>query len=97
MREGAVWGFGNRLLSLRDKAEPDEEVSHIGVIFDAARENFRNEIYPAYKANRSETPEDLIPQFKPIREATNAFGLAAIEKDGFEADDLIATDRKSVV
>ncbi|MFN4275476.1 MAG: DNA polymerase I [Ferrovibrio sp.] len=94
MPVGAVSGFCNMLSSLRDKAEHDEAVSHMAVIFDAARANFRNEIYPEYKANRSETPEDLIPQFEPIRRATRAFGLAAIEKDGFEADDLIATYAK---
>mgnify|MGYP002619638523 FL=1 len=94
MPVGAVSGFCNMLHSLRDRAEHDEAVSHMAVIFDAARANFRNEIYPEYKANRSETPEDLIPQFRPIRDATAAFGLAAIEKDGFEADDLIATYTK---
>ncbi|WP_374303428.1 DNA polymerase I [Ferrovibrio sp.] len=94
MPVGAVSGFCNMLSSLRDKAEHDEAVSHMAVIFDAARANFRNEIYPEYKANRAETPEDLIPQFEPIRRATRAFGLAAIEKDGFEADDLIATYAK---
>jgi DNA polymerase-1 len=88
---GAVSGFCNMLSSLRDKAEHDQAVSHMAVIFDAGRETFRSEIYPAYKANRSETPEDLIPQFAPIREATRAFGLPSIEKDGFEADDIIAT------
>lgn len=88
---GAVSGFCNMLASLRDKAEHDQAVSHMAVIFDAGRETFRSEIYPDYKANRSETPEDLIPQFAPIREATRAFGLPSIEKDGFEADDIIAT------
>ncbi|WP_341909355.1 DNA polymerase I [Ferrovibrio terrae] len=88
---GAVSGFCNMLSSLRDKAEHDQAVSHMAVIFDAGRETFRSEIYPAYKANRSETPEDLIPQFAPIREATKAFGLPSIEKPGFEADDIIAT------
>ncbi|WP_341898989.1 DNA polymerase I, partial [Ferrovibrio terrae] len=88
---GAVSGFCNMLSSLRDKAEHDQAVSHMAVIFDAGRETFRSTIYPAYKANRSETPEDLIPQFAPIREATRAFGLPSIEKDGFEADDIIAT------
>lgn len=88
---GAVSGFCNMLASLRDKAEHDEAVSHMAVIFDASRDTFRNQIYAAYKANRSETPEDLIPQFAPIREATRAFGLPSIEKDGFEADDIIAT------
>jgi DNA polymerase-1 len=91
MPVGAVSGFCNMLSSLRDKAEHDEAVSHMAVIFDAGRTTFRSEIYPAYKANRAETPEDLIPQFAPIREATRAFGLPSIEKDGFEADDIIAT------
>ncbi|MFT7757823.1 UNVERIFIED_CONTAM: DNA polymerase I, partial [Salmonella enterica subsp. enterica serovar Enteritidis] len=52
---------------------------------------FRKEIYPEYKANRSAPPEDLIPQFGPIRQATKAFNLPCIEKEGYEADDLIAT------
>jgi len=91
MPVGAVSGFCNMLSSLRDKAEHDQAVSHMAVIFDAGRETFRSAIYPEYKANRAETPEDLIPQFAPIREATRAFGLPSIEKDGFEADDIIAT------
>lgn len=66
----------------------------VAVIFDAARHNFRNEIYTEYKANRDETPEDLIPQFPLIREATRAFGLHALEVEGFEADDLIAAYAK---
>lgn len=69
----------------------DMRAPHIAVIFDAARHNFRNEIYSDYKANRDEPPEDLIPQFALIREATKAFGIEAIELEGFEADDLIAT------
>jgi len=88
---GAVSGFCNMLASLRERAEADGALSHMAVIFDAGRETFRNEIYPAYKANRSETPEDLIPQFAPIRDAVRAFSLACIEMEGFEADDLIAT------
>lgn len=83
----AVLGFTNMLVKLI----VDMDVHDIAVIFDAARENFRNDIYPAYKANRSETPEDLIPQFPLIRQASDAFGLPPIEKDGYEADDLIAT------
>ncbi|TVQ82927.1 MAG: DNA polymerase I [Micavibrio sp.] len=83
----AVLGFTNMLVKLI----VDMDVHDIGVIFDAARENFRNEIYPEYKANRSETPEDLIPQFPLIRQASEAFGLPPIEKEGYEADDLIAT------
>ena len=87
---GAVYGFTNMILKLM------QEHSHasIAVIFDAARENFRNEIYPDYKANRDETPEDLIPQFPLVREATEALGLPAVELEGYEADDLIATYAK---
>ncbi|MBX3453425.1 DNA polymerase I [Ferrovibrio sp.] len=91
MPVGAVSGFCNMLASLRERAEADGRLSHMAVIFDAGRVTFRNEIYPAYKANRDETPEDLTPQFAPIKQATRAFALPAIEMEGFEADDLIAT------
>ncbi len=84
---GAVLGFVNMLMRL----VRDQKINRIAVIFDAARRNFRNDIYPAYKANRDATPPDLIPQFPLIRDATRAFGIPAIELDGFEADDLIAT------
>jgi DNA polymerase-1 len=83
----AVFGFTNMLL----KMLKDYHAPYIAVIFDAARVNFRNEIYPEYKANRDEPPEDLIPQFPLIRAATEAFDIPAIELEGFEADDLIAT------
>ncbi|GMG82515.1 DNA polymerase I [Paralimibaculum aggregatum] len=65
--------------------------THFAVIFDHSSESFRNALYPAYKANRTEPPEDLRPQFALIREATRAFGLPCIEMQGYEADDLIAT------
>ncbi|MBI2233432.1 MAG: DNA polymerase I [Micavibrio aeruginosavorus] len=84
---GAVLGFVNMLLKLLT----DLHAPAIAVIFDAARKNYRNDIYPEYKANRSETPEDLIPQFPLIREATRAFDIPGIELEGYEADDLIAT------
>ncbi len=83
---GAVFGYTNMLLKmLRDYHAP-----YMAVIFDAKRKNFRNDIYPEYKANRDETPEDLKPQFPLIREATKAFDIPAIELEGYEADDLIA-------
>jgi DNA polymerase-1 len=63
----------------------------MAVIFDHSSESFRNEIYPDYKANRDEPPEELRPQFGAIREATRAFGLPCLEQEGYEADDLIAT------
>ncbi len=90
---GAVYGFTSMLLKMLN----DYHAPYIAVIFDAARENFRNEIYPAYKANRDETPEDLIPQFPLIREATEAFDMPALEVEGYEADDLIATYTKQAL
>lgn len=84
---GAVLGFCNMMVKLLK----DLQAPFVAVIFDAARKNFRYDIYADYKANRSETPPDLIPQFGLIREATRAFGLPALEMEGFEADDLIAT------
>lgn len=83
----AVLGFTNMLVKLIT----DMDVPNIAVVFDAARRNFRNEIYAEYKANRDETPQDLIPQFPLIRKATDAFSIPALEMEGFEADDLIAT------
>ena len=68
----------------------DTEADYIAVIFDAARRSFRNDIYPDYKAHRPPPPDDLIPQFSLIREATSALGVVHVEADGFEADDLIA-------
>ncbi|MDX2074019.1 MAG: DNA polymerase I [Alphaproteobacteria bacterium] len=67
------------------------EEQYIAVIFDAARKTFRNDIYPEYKANRPPAPDDLIPQFPLVRDATRALGLPAIEMEGYEADDIIAT------
>ena len=83
----AVFGFTNLLMKFLDDLKPD----HVAIIFDVARKTFRNDIYAAYKANRSDPPEDLIPQFNLVRNATRAFNLACIEMAGFEADDLIAT------
>ncbi len=91
---GAVAGFSNMLFKmLRDQTDAARP-THFAVIFDASGKTFRNDLYAAYKANRSETPEDLIPQFPLTRDATRAFGAPAIEMTGFEADDLIATYAK---
>ncbi|HCP00211.1 MAG TPA: DNA polymerase I, partial [Rhodospirillaceae bacterium] len=87
----AVNGYVNMLLKLIDRAHDDGALDYMAVIFDAARKNFRNDIYPEYKANRDDPPEELRPQFALVREATEAFGLPAIQLEGFEADDLIAT------
>lgn len=83
----AVLGFTNMLLKLLD----DLQASHVAVIFDSARKSFRNEIFPEYKANRPDPPDELIPQFPLVRDATRAFNVQCLEKPGFEADDLIAT------
>lgn len=84
---GAVLGFTNMLVRLLNEMHAHKLV----VVFDAGRKTFRNDLYPEYKANRGETPEDLIPQFPIIRDACEAFDIPFIEKEGFEADDLIAT------
>ncbi|MEP3248030.1 MAG: DNA polymerase I [Sneathiella sp.] len=88
---GAVLGFSNMLFKLIQDTQRDGRISHLAVIFDTSRKTFRTEIYPEYKANRDAPPEDLIPQFPLVREATRAFNVPAIEKAGFEADDIIAT------
>ncbi len=91
---GAVAGFSNMLFKMLRAQNDDDRPTHFAVIFDKGSYTFRNEIYDLYKANRSETPEDLIPQFPLTRDATRAFGAPAIEMEGFEADDLIATYAK---
>tara|TARA_Y100001970_G_scaffold69847_1_gene88998 strand:- start:7837 stop:10608 length:2772 start_codon:yes stop_codon:yes gene_type:complete len=91
---GAVSGFCNMLFKLLEdakSADNRERPTHFAVIFDSARKNFRNEIYADYKANRSDAPDDLIPQFDFIRKSVLAFNLPSIEQVNFEADDLIAT------
>ncbi len=88
---GAVAGFCNMLFKeIADQTGPDAP-THLAVIFDHSGKTFRNEIYPAYKANRPPPPEDLVPQFPLTRDATRAFNVACVEKEGFEADDIIAT------
>ncbi len=84
---GAVLGFSNMIYRLLK----DTNADHIAIVFDAAETTFRNRIYDKYKANRAETPPELVPQFKLVREATDAFGLARVERPDFEADDLIAS------
>lgn len=88
---GAVAGFCNMMVKLREMAVADQAISHLAIVFDAGRQTFRNDLYPDYKANRGETPEDLAPQFGFIRDAARAFNLPSLEADGFEADDIIAT------
>ena len=88
----AVFGFCNMLARLLR----DHVGTHLAVVFDAGRVTFRNEIDARYKAHRPDPPLDLVPQFALIRDATAAFGVPAIELDGFEADDLIASYAEAV-
>ena len=88
---GAVSGFCNMLVKLLDEMDSAETPTHLGVIFDASGRSFRNEIYADYKAHRPPAPEDLVPQFPLVRDAVRAFNIPAVEEEGFEADDLIAT------
>ena len=88
---GAVSGYCNMLWKLLEDLKGGDRPSHLAVIFDAGEKTFRNEFYPQYKAHRPPPPEDLVPQFSLVRDATRAFGVACVEMAGFEADDLIAT------
>jgi len=88
---GAVSGYCNMLWKLLGDLNGGERPTHLAVIFDAGEKTFRNDFYPEYKAHRPPPPEDLVPQFPLVREATRAFGVACIEMAGYEADDLIAT------
>ena len=91
---GAVSGFCSMLFKLLEDSKSNENLqkpTHFAVIFDAARKTFRNEIYSDYKANRSEAPDDLAPQFEYIRKSVVAFNLPSVDLPNYEADDLIAT------
>ena len=91
---GAVSGFCSMLFKLLEDSKSNENLqkpTHFAVIFDSARKTFRNEIYSDYKANRSEAPDDLVPQFEYIRKSVLAFNLPSVELVNYEADDLIAT------
>src|SRR6185295_16124082 len=88
---GAVAGYCNMLWKLLEDMKGWEAPTHLAVIFDKSEVTFRNKIYPQYKAHRPPAPEDLIPQFPLVRDATRAFGVACVEESGYEADDLIAT------
>ncbi|MGL4527554.1 MAG: 5'-3' exonuclease H3TH domain-containing protein, partial [Aestuariivirga sp.] len=94
---GAVQGFCNMLWKLLKDTNAGQKPTHLAVIFDKSSKTFRNDIYPAYKAQRPEPPADLRPQFGLIKQATRAFNVPAIEQDNFEADDLIATYARQAV
>jgi len=88
---GAVAGFCNMLFKLLEELKGPERPTHFACIFDASSHTFRNDMYDLYKANRSEPPEELRPQFPLVRRAAIAFAAHALELEGYEADDLIAT------
>jgi len=88
---GAVYGYTTMLWKLAADLDEADGPTHLAVILDAGSISFRNDIYEHYKANRPEPPEDLVPQFPLIRDATRAFSLPCIEVEGLEADDLIAS------
>jgi len=91
---GAVSGFCSMLFKLLEDSKSKQnkqKPTHFAVIFDSARKTFRNEIYSEYKANRSEAPDDLVPQFEYIRKSVLAFNLPSVDLINYEADDLIAT------
>ncbi|MDC8755391.1 DNA polymerase I [Erythrobacter sp. sf7] len=88
---GAVYGYTTMLWKLAADLDEADGPTHLAVILDAGSVSFRNEIYEHYKAHRPDPPEDLVPQFPLIRDATRAFSLPCIEVEGLEADDLIAS------
>jgi DNA polymerase I len=88
---GAVYGYTTMLWKLADDLDKADGPTHLAVILDKGSTSFRNALYDQYKANRPPPPEDLVPQFPLIRDATRAFSLPCIEEDDLEADDLIAS------
>ena len=94
---GAVYGYTTMLWKLADELHKADGPTHLAVVLDKSSQSFRNEIYDQYKANRPDPPEDLVPQFPMIRDATNAFSLPMIEEENVEADDMIASYTKAAV
>lgn len=88
---GAVYGYTTMLWKLAEDLDKADGPTHLAVILDKGSTSFRNALYPEYKANRPPPPEDLVPQFPLIRDATRAFSLPCIEEDNLEADDIIAS------
>src|SRR5437667_25164 len=91
LQVNAVLGFCNMLWKLLRDMKPEERPTHLAVVFDKSEKTFRTEMYSEYKANRTDPPDDLRPQFAFIRKAVHAFDIPCLEQAGFEADDLIAT------
>jgi DNA polymerase-1 len=91
LQVNAVLGFCNMLWKLMRDMKPDEQPTHLAVVFDKSERTFRTELYPEYKSHRPDPPDDLRPQFAFIRDAVRAFDIPCLEQLGYEADDLIAT------
>src|SRR6476661_9948744 len=87
---GAVYGYTTMLWKLADDLHKADGPTHLAVILDKGATSFRNKLYDQYKAHRPPPPEDLVPQFPLVRDATRAFGVPCLELPGYEADDLIA-------
>lgn len=94
---GAVYGYTTMLWKLADALHKAEGPTHMAVVLDKGSITFRNDLYDQYKAQRPPAPDDLIPQFPMIRDATRAFSLPCIEEEGFEADDIIASYTKAAL
>ncbi|HEX8300913.1 DNA polymerase I [Sphingomonas sp.] len=94
---GAVYGYTTMLWKLADELHKADGPTHMAVVLDKSSQSFRNEMYAEYKAHRPPPPEDLVPQFPMIRDATRAFSLPCIDVDGYEADDLIASYAKEAL
>ncbi|MGB3166956.1 MAG: DNA polymerase I [Alteraurantiacibacter sp.] len=88
---GAVYGYTTMLWKLADDLDKADGPTHLAVVLDKSSHSFRNDLYPDYKAHRPDPPEDLVPQFPLIRDATRAFSLPMIEEPDVEADDMIAS------
>ena len=86
----AIYGFATMLISLLKEEKP----THIAVAFDVSRKTFRTEIFPEYKANRAKTPDEFRSQMSYLHELVDSFGITQFEREGFEADDIIATIAK---
>ena len=94
---GAIHGFCNMLWKLLRETKGEKRPTHLAVIFDHGKTSFRNAISAEYKAHRPDPPPELVPQFSLIRDAVRAFNVACVEKEGFEADDIIATYTREAV
>lgn len=88
---GALAGYCNMLFKFLEEMKGADRPTHLVAVFDRSERTFRSEMFPGYKAQRPPAPEDLVPQFALIRDATRAFNVPCVELEGFEADDIIAT------